>query len=128
VRVLASDRSCVRSIAVLRRVAWAAVINTVSAPGISDIVLVIVVLVFIFIAFILGLLPVMRIGGAAVLGLIGGVAFGLRLALLKAGLLIPIPAVNWVLVVAFALAFGYMVVWKIRIGLVRDLSLSPNDP
>lgn len=73
--------------------------------------------------FALGLFPFMRIGGIALLGLLGGIAFGLRIVLLKGNLLIPLFAINWVLVAVMAVPSLALVIWRPRIGTVR-LALS----
>ncbi|KZV68753.1 hypothetical protein PENSPDRAFT_581964, partial [Peniophora sp. CONT] len=96
--------------------AWAGLINTMTAPGISDTLLTIIVCGLMGGGFALGLFPFMRIGGLALLGLLGGLAFGLRVVLLKENLLIPSFALNWVIVAVMAVPSLALVIWKPRIG------------
>ena len=77
--------------------------------------------------FALGLFPFMRVGGIVLLSLLGGIAFGLRVVLLKKNFLIPLFAINWVLVAVMAVPSLALVIWRPRIGTVR-LHLVPSVP
>ncbi|THH18687.1 hypothetical protein EW146_g2350 [Bondarzewia mesenterica] len=99
--------------------AWAAFINTVSAPGISDFLLTLIIFAFTFLGLILGVLPFMRVCGIAVLGLVGGIAFGVRILILKAGLLVAsVFFVNWLLASLFGILGGVLVLVRQRAGIL----------
>ncbi|VDC05105.1 unnamed protein product [Peniophora sp. CBMAI 1063] len=96
--------------------AWAGLINTTTAPGISDTLLTLIVCGLMGGGFALGLFSFMRIGGIVLLSLLGGIAFGLRIVLLKDDLLIPLFAINWVLVAVMVPPSLALVIWRPRIG------------
>jgi hypothetical protein len=59
---------------------------------------------FFFFGFILGLFEFARLAGLVTLGISGGLAFGIRMILLKEGLLLSgtsLFAINWVLIALF---------------------------
>lgn len=63
----------------------------------------------------------MRVGGVALLGVIGGLAFGLRIVIVKDGLLVSSREfyfVNWIIVLVFAAVGGAGVMIRQRIGIV----------
>lgn len=63
----------------------------------------------------------MRVGGLALLGIIGGIALGLRIVIVKDALLISSRTfywVNWVIVVVLIVAGGAGVMVRQRIGIV----------
>ncbi|KAJ7982796.1 hypothetical protein DFH06DRAFT_977811 [Mycena polygramma] len=101
--------------------AWAAVINTVSGSGVGDLFLTAIVVVFFFCGFALGVFEIGRLGGITMIGLTGGIAFGVRIVLLRAGLLISSTefyAINWVIVAVCAVAGGLSLIWFQRYGLL----------
>lgn len=57
--------------------------------------------------------------GATALGMCGGLSIGMRLALMREGLLVPLYTVNWIIICLFAVAGVLMVVWRERLGIVR---------
>jgi len=99
--------------------AWSAFVNTMGATGISDIVLTAIVLSFFGLGFIFGMLEMGRIAGTILLGVTGGLSFGIRCMLLRPGLLIPAGsdgsgagfAVAWVLVAILGLLGGGWAAW-----------------
>ncbi|KAA1476483.1 hypothetical protein DENSPDRAFT_514351 [Dentipellis sp. KUC8613] len=101
--------------------AWAAFINTVSAPGIPDLPLTLIVLAFMLVGLVLGFLPIMRLGAITILGIIGGLAIGIRIVIVKDNLLLSQPslfAVNWVIVAVCAALGGAVIPFKQRIGIL----------
>ncbi|KAK0430431.1 hypothetical protein EV421DRAFT_1912909 [Armillaria borealis] len=66
---------------------WAAIINSINNDGVSDIVLTSITLGFIFLGFCFGAFEFARLGGIILIVLNGGLAFGIRIVLLKEGLL-----------------------------------------
>jgi hypothetical protein len=110
-------------------IAWASFINSISAAPLSDLILTFIVLGFFSLLFAFGVLPYGRVAGIACIGLVGGTAFGVRVVILKSGLLISGSTgyiVNWVLVGFFGLAGGMSIIWEQsqRGGLVRTLPVS----
>jgi len=102
--------------------AWSVFVNTLDNVGISDITLTAFVLSLFGLGFLFGLLEVGRIAGILQLGIQGGLAIGIRIVLLRSGLLVSDPTaffVNWLIVASCGFACAILVVWKQRIGLVR---------
>jgi len=100
---------------------WAAVINTVSGSGVADLFLTAIIIVFFFFGFALGVFEVGRLGGITMIGLTGGIAFGIRIVLLRAGLLVSstqLYALNWVIVGICGGAGGLSLIWFQRYGLL----------
>ncbi|KAL1744849.1 hypothetical protein HDZ31DRAFT_73994 [Schizophyllum fasciatum] len=100
---------------------WAAFINTLNDEGLPDLVLTAIVGGFFLLGFILGLFNFARGAGIALIGLAGGLAFGVRVAVIREGLLFPIDtlyALNWVVTAIFGAAGGLLVIWRQRAGLV----------
>jgi hypothetical protein len=86
-----------------------------------------IVIVIFWLGFALGLFEFGRLAGITLVGMTGGVAFGLRIVLLRAGLLISSPnlyVLNWLIVGAFAIPGGLSLIWFQRYGLVRIFLLS----
>jgi len=100
---------------------WAAIINTESSNSISDLLLTAIVMAFFFLGFMLGVFEFARLGAIAALGIAGGVAIGVRLTLIRAGLLIQgssLFVLNWVIIVIFGAAGGLVLIWRQRLGLL----------
>ncbi|KAG5646202.1 hypothetical protein DXG03_004028 [Asterophora parasitica] len=93
---------------------WAAIINTVNNVGISDAVLSAISIGFFFLGFILGVFEIGRAAGIATLGVTGGLAFGIRIFIVREGLLIPGLAafsLNWMLIAVLGALGGAAMVW-----------------
>lgn len=119
-----SFEPAVFTLTVLLRIAWAALINTVDAPGIPDFLLTLVVLGFFFLGFVIGVFNFARLGGIVLLSICGGLAFGIRIILVKDGLLLSdgsLFAVNWAIIAVCGAAGGLVLVWAQRAGIVRFL-------
>ena len=56
--------------------------------------------------------------GSAVIGVAGGFSFGIRLAILKEDLLIPVFYVDWLICTVFGVIGLILIVWKERWGVV----------
>ena len=95
---LPSDQSCCT--------AWAALVNSVNQTGISDILFTIIIMAFFFLGFVFGVWEFARVGAITCLAIIGGLAFGIRIALLRENdLLFPNAkffGLNWALAGIFA--------------------------
>ena len=103
-------------------VAWAVIVNTLDNIGVSDLALTVCILVLFILGFALGFLEMSRVVGMLVLGVLGGLAIGVRIVLLRSGLLISDPDaffVNWLIIGVCGIAGSILVVWKQRYGIVR---------
>lgn len=97
--------------------------NALDDIGTSDTVLTSVVLVLFVLGFFLGILELSQTVGILILSVLGGLALGIRIILLRDGLLLPDPSlffVNWLLIALCGLSCGILVVWKRRIGVVSS--------
>jgi len=99
--------------------AWAAINNAVNDQGISDILIVVIVLAFFSLGFILGMFEFARQAGMLVLAITGGLGFGLRVVVLRSNLLVPIYWVNWLIVGLFGALPAILFVWLDRAIVVR---------
>ncbi|KAI0048799.1 hypothetical protein FA95DRAFT_1490314 [Auriscalpium vulgare] len=98
---------------------WAAFINSLSAPGIADLTLTLIVLGFFLVGFVLGAFPFARIVAITALGILGGFAIGVRVAIVKTNLLFSSTYfANWLVTAAFAAAGAVLVTWKQRAGIL----------
>ncbi|KAF9047551.1 hypothetical protein BJ165DRAFT_1108881 [Panaeolus papilionaceus] len=94
---------------------WAAIINSVSVPGVSDIILTAIVLSFFCLCFICGAFPYGRIAGMVCITITGGISLGVRICILKGGLLFSgdnIYSINWVIIALFGAASGLSLIWS----------------
>lgn len=73
--------------------------------------------------FVIGLFEFARLMGIATLGIIGGLAVGVRIVMFREGLLIPMYSINWVIVGGCGLGGLVLVVVRQRIGIVSSLKL-----
>src|SRR5262245_56095084 len=106
--------------------AWGAFINTMTSNGLSDIILTAVVLTIFVFGFIFGLFEIGRLPGITLLGVIGGLAVGIRVVLMREDLLVPIFIVDWVLVALFGFIGLVLVIFKQRAGIVSFSSSSSS--
>ena len=110
--------------------AWAALNNTVNAPGLSDILITLISIGFFGLGFAIGVFEFARLGAIVLLSLSGGVAFGARIVLIKHGLLFSdddLYAANLAIIAVFGAAAGSSLIWAQRIGIVRGNQLSPSQ-
>ncbi|KAF9243193.1 hypothetical protein BU15DRAFT_43219 [Melanogaster broomeanus] len=100
---------------------WAVFVNILDNVGVPDVTLTLVVLALFGSGFLFGLLQVSQVVGVVILGILGGLAIGIRIVLLRSGLLVPESFffVNWVLIGICGLAGGILVAWKQRIGVLN---------
>ena len=107
--------------------AWSVIVNTLDNVGVSDVVLTVCILVLFVLGFALGFLDMTRVLAVMVLGVLGGLAIGVRIVLMGSGLLISDPAaffVNWLIIGLCGIAGSILIVWKQRYGIVCH----PNQP
>lgn len=97
---------------------WACIVNTVDDTGISDGIVFAITLGFFALGFVLGLfMPEYGIGATA-LGMCGGLSIGMRLSLMREGLLIPLYTVNWIIICISGVAGVFLIIWRERMGVV----------
>jgi hypothetical protein len=102
-------------------IAWAVIVNTLDNVGVSDLALTVCILVLFILGFALGFLEMSRVISILVLGVLGGLAIGVRIILLRSGLLISDPDaffVNWLIIGVCGIAGSILVVWKQGYGIV----------
>ncbi|KAI0629431.1 hypothetical protein C8Q77DRAFT_1065136 [Trametes polyzona] len=97
---------------------WAAFINTVDAEGLSDLVLTIITLAAFAFGFFIGLFNIGRMAGIWLLGVLAGFSIGIRIILLRPGLLIPKYEANWFVLALFMIIGLATIVFRQRFGLV----------
>ncbi|KAH8103265.1 hypothetical protein BXZ70DRAFT_713552 [Cristinia sonorae] len=117
---------------------WTAFANTLNATGISDVLLTGIAMGAFVLGFIMGALSIGRLAGITLLGITGGLSIGVRIVLLRPGLLIPTYGYNWIIVtipgvVGFllvilrqrmAITSGSASVGTFLVGLAIDLSIN----
>ncbi|KAG6834001.1 hypothetical protein H0H93_012660, partial [Arthromyces matolae] len=90
---------------------WAALINTLNSTGLPDAVLTAIVLSFFVVGFVFGLFDIGHGAGITLIGILGGLSFGVRVVLLRPGLLVNGTekgeyGINWVVVALFGVLGG----------------------
>jgi len=88
---------------------WAALINTVSASGISDVLVAAISVGAFGVGFAIGAMSFGRIAGITLLGITGGMSIGVRIILFRPGLLVPVFYVNWLIITVLGI-IGFLVV------------------
>ena len=105
-------------------VVWVAIVNVMSAEGFSDLVLTLTTLGFFVLGSLGGLLKFGRLAGLTALSILGGMSVGMRLVLMREGLLLRPTGLNWIVVVVCAVAGFAVTLLRQRIGIVR--AIFPN--
>lgn len=101
---------------------WAVFVNTLDNLGVSDVALTIFVLSLFGLGFFLGALELSRVIGILILGTLGGLALGIRIVILRSGLLISDPSiffVNWLIIGFCGFMCSVLVLWKQRVGVLN---------
>ncbi|KAI9568794.1 hypothetical protein HD554DRAFT_671834 [Boletus coccyginus] len=101
---------------------WAVIVNTLDNVGVSDLALTVCILVLFVMGFALGFLEMVCTAAMLVLGILGGLAIGVRIVLLRSGLLISDPDaffVDWLIIGMCGIAGSILVVWKQRYGILN---------
>ena len=105
--------------------AWAVIVNTLDDVGVSDVTLTGCILVLFALGFGFGLLEMTRVIAILVLGILGGLAIGVRIILLRSGLLVSDPDAffaNWLIIGVCGIAGSILVVRNQRYGIVCRLT------
>ncbi|KAL4071270.1 hypothetical protein V8B97DRAFT_1871158 [Scleroderma yunnanense] len=101
---------------------WAVFVNTLDDVGVSDVALTAFVLILFGLGFLLGMLELSRTIGVLMLSTMGGLALGIRVVLLRNGLLVSGPSiffVNWLIIGICGFACSLLVLWKQRVGVLN---------
>ena len=116
-RSLLSNNPCSATYTLL--VAWVAIINAMNAAGLSDLILTLITLSFFVLGSLGGLFKIFRLAGLTALSIIGGMSVGMRIVLMREGLLLHSTALNWVIIVVCAVAGFAVTLLRQKIGIVR---------
>lgn len=108
-------------------VAWVAIVNATNAAGLTDLVLTLITLTFFVLGSLGGLSQFCRLAGLTALSIIGGMSVGMRIVLMREGLLLRPKALNWMVIVMCAVAGSVATLLRQRIGIVGFIVAS-NAP
>ncbi|KAI0795136.1 hypothetical protein C8Q75DRAFT_863749 [Abortiporus biennis] len=97
---------------------WAAFVNTLSASGISDILLTVLCIGAFVLGFALGVFNFGRVAGVIGLGLLGGIAFGCRLVMFGPNLIVPVYFVNWMIITFLGVLGFLLIIVRQRAGIL----------
>lgn len=103
----------------IRFVAWVAIINIMGATGLSDLVITLITLTFFLLGSLGGLFKLCHLAGLASLGILGGMSVGIRVVLMREGLLLKPMGLNWIIIAFCGLAGFVATLLRQRIGVVR---------
>jgi len=103
---------------------WAAIINNISSAGLNDLVLVVTVFCFFALGMVLGIFRTFQFVGLAALGISGGLSLGIRMALLRQGLLVHTFFVNWLIAAVLGTLGLCAVLFKQRAGIASGCALT----
>lgn len=99
--------------------AWVTIVNVINAAGLSDLILTLVTLSFFVLGSLGGLFKLCRLAGLTALSILGGMSVGMRIALMREGLLLRPTSLNWIIIVVCAVAEFVVTLLRQRIGIVR---------
>lgn len=98
-----------------------AIVNSVNAAGLPDLILTLITLSFFVVGSIGGLFKIFHLAGQLALSIVAGMSFGMRLVLMREGLLFRPTTLNWIIIVVCAVA-GFALTWlRQRMGIVRAI-------
>jgi hypothetical protein len=92
-----------------------------NAAGLSDLILTLITLAVFAVGSLGGLFKLCRLAGLTALSIIGGMSVGMRIVLMREGLLLRSTALNWVIIVVCTVAGFAMTLLRRRIGIVRGI-------
>lgn len=103
-------------------VVWVTIVNVINAAGLGDLALTLVTLISFALGSLGGLLMSLRLAGLTALSILGGMSVGMRLVLIREGLLFSSKlGLNWIVVVVCAVAGFAVTLLRQRIGTVRAI-------
>ncbi|KIP03713.1 hypothetical protein PHLGIDRAFT_94401, partial [Phlebiopsis gigantea 11061_1 CR5-6] len=98
---------------------WASFVNALSAGGISDVLLMILCMGAFVCGFVIGVFNFARAIGIAALAALGGLSVGVRIILLRPGLLIPDPFwPNWLIIAVLGAVTLLLAIFRQRASIV----------
>ena len=89
------------------------------ATDLSDLILTLIILGFFVFGSLGGLFKFCRLAGLTALSILGGMSVGMRLILMREGLLLRPIALNWIIIVVCAVVGSVVTLLRQRIGVVR---------
>lgn len=93
--------------------------NVVNAEGLSDLVLTLITLGSFVLGSLGGLFKFCSLAGLTALSILSGMSVGIRLVLMREGLLLRPTALNWIIIVVCAAAVFVTTLFRQRLGIVR---------
>lgn len=99
--------------------AWVAIVNAMNAVGVSDLILTLITLSFFVLGSLGGLFKSCRLAGLTALSILGGMSVGMRVVLMREGLLLRPASLNWIIIAVCAVAGFVVTLFKQHIGIVR---------
>lgn len=90
-----------------------------NAEGLSDLVLTLITLSSFALGSLFGLFNFCRLAGLTALSILGGMSVGVRLVLMREGLLLRPAGLNWIIIVVCASAGVLITLFRQRLGVVR---------
>jgi hypothetical protein len=106
----------------IRFVAWVAIVNVINAAGLTDLILTLVTLGFFVLGSLGGLFKFCRLAGLTALSILGGMSVGMRVVLMREGLLLSPKGLNWIIIAVCAVAGSVVTLLRQRIGIVRVIA------
>ena len=96
-----------------------AIVNVANAEGLSDLVLTLATLGCFVFGSLCGLFKFCNLAGLTALSVLGGMSVGVRLVLMREGLLLRPTGLNWIIIVVCAAAGFVATLFRQRLGIVR---------
>ena len=90
-----------------------------SARSVTGIILTLITMTFFALGSLGGLFKFCRLAGLTALSILGGMSVGMRVVLLREGLLLRPTALNWIIIAVFAVAGFAVTLFRLKIGVVR---------
>lgn len=103
---------------------WVAIVNAVNSDGISDTILTLVTLSFFVVGSIGGLFKFCRLAGLTALSILGGMSLGIRISLMREGLLLHPAGLNWIIIVVCSAAGFVATLLRQRIGIALSCTFT----
>lgn len=90
-----------------------------NAEGLSDLLLTLITLGSLVLGSLGGLFKFCSLAGLTALSILGGMSVGMRLVLMREGLLLRPTGLNWIIIVVCAAAGFVVTLFRQRLGIVR---------
>lgn len=103
---------------------WVAIVNVMESEGPSDILLALITLSSFVVGSLGGLFKFCRLAGLTALSILGGMSVGMRLVLMREGLLLHPTALNWIVIVVCAVAGFAATLLRQRMGIALSCTFT----